>query len=321
MSRALTIGTFDGVHLGHATLVQRCRELVGSAGTVIALAFDPHPLTSLRPEMAPPRLTTFEQRRDLLLKAGADRVQHLRPDDRTLSLSPEEFVECFVTHHEPAYVVEGADFRFGRKRAGDLALLEQLGRGHGFETVCVPPVEVSLTDHTLVRASSSLARWLLHHGRIADLRRVLGHVYVVEGEVQRGRQRGRTIGFPTANLHPRQTLPAPGVYAGQAVTPGGARHLAAINVGANPTFGETYRHAEVHLIDAGDLENGYGWELTVEFHAFVRDLIRFSGPEALVRQIERDVEHARAAMSGNAAGGPGHIVIRQPDCEPARSDG
>ncbi len=320
METALTIGTFDGVHLGHATLVERCRELVGSGGRVVALAFDPHPLTELKPNLAPPRLTTFEQRQALLLQAGADDVLRLHPDRDTLSLTPEQFVDCIVGKHAPRFVVEGTDFRFGRKRAGNLPLLTELGRARGFETVCVPPVEVSLSDHALVRASSSLARWLLHHGRVRDLRRVLGRHYEVDGAVQQGRQRGRTLGFPTANVTPLQTLPCPGVYAGRAALPDGAICPAAVNVGANPTFGESYRHAEVHLIDCDRVNDGYGWTLRLEFHAWLRDLVRFDGPLSLSRQIERDVERARALVRGERLeDDPGHTVIRQPDCEPARS--
>lgn len=320
MSTALTIGTFDGVHLGHAALVRRARELVGQKGKVAALAFDPHPLTALRPDLAPPRLTTFTQRRDLLLGAGADEVHHMRPDDRTLSLSPEQFVACIVEKYRPSYIVEGADFRFGRRRTGDLELLARLGVQHGFEVVCVPPVEVCLLDHALVRASSSLARWLLHHGRIADLRRVLGRNYEVRGEVLRGKQRGRTIGYPTANLHPQQTLPCPAVYAGRATTHSGAAYLAAINVGANPTFGETYRHAEVHLLDCAELDNSYGWELRVEFHAFLRDQIRFRSPAALKEQIERDVTRTRAVVNGEFLGEErGYSAATDKIVEPVRS--
>jgi riboflavin kinase / FMN adenylyltransferase len=320
MTTALTIGTFDGVHIGHAALIRCARERLGAAGKIAALAFEPHPLTALRPDLAPPRLTTFGQRQQLLLAAGADEVHPLRPDDETLGLSPEEFIGRIVATHHPSLIVEGCDFRFGRRRAGDFDLLVELGQRHGFEAVCVPPVEVSLTDHSLVRASSSLARWLLHHGRLRDLKRVLGHPYEVYGEVLRGQQRGRTIGFPTANLHPVQTLPCPAVYAGVATTPTGNAYPAAINVGANPTFGETYRHAEVHLIGCQELDDGYGWELKVEFHAYLRDLIRFDGLETLTAQIRRDVTRARTLLGGRGECRESNpdVVHNQTD-EPARS--
>ncbi|MFG0252792.1 MAG: bifunctional riboflavin kinase/FMN adenylyltransferase [Phycisphaerales bacterium JB038] len=321
-STALTIGTFDGVHIGHAALLRCARERIGATGRIVALAFEPHPLTALCPGLAPPRLTAFDQRRELLLAAGADEVHHLRPDGETLGLEPEEFIRRLVEAHRPSLIVEGCDFRFGRRRAGDFALLSALGQRHGFETICLPEVEVCLADHSLVRASSSLARWLLHHGRLRDLRRVLGHPYEVRGEVLRGQQRGRTIGFPTANLHPEQTLPCPAVYVGRATTPSGRTYDAAINVGANPTFGETYRHAEVHLIDCQELDGEYGWELRVEFHAWLRDLIRFDGPESLQAQIARDVARAGSLLHDPGLAEETHPAAGDsPSTEPARSSG
>ena len=309
----ITIGNFDGVHAGHAALVARARE-VARAGReprrVVALTFDPHPLTSLRPEEAPPRLTTFDRKARLLQALGADRVVRLRPDERTLNEPPESFASGLTARFGPVAIVEGDDFRFGRDRTGDMDMLRALGRRLGFDVHVVAPVEVVLSDQTTVRASSTLARWLIEHGRIRDAALVLGRAYALDGEVVRGDRRGRTIGFPTANMRTTCLAPADGVYAGRALLPDGSVRPAAISVGSKPTFGEGRERAvEAYLLPDKGLQPKrnrrpslpglpeYGWGLTLEFVGWVRDQVRFESVGALVEQMQRDCERVREIVS------------------------
>jgi len=299
----ITIGTFDGVHIGHAALVARAAELATPIGArVVAMAFDPHPASRLRPGTEPARLTGFEARAALLRAAGADEVVRLEPRDELLSLSPAEFVRTLLVPLHPALIVEGGDFHFGKGRAGDVRVLAELGRDAGFGVEVVPPVEAVLTDHLIVTASSSIARWLITHGRVRDAAVVLGRAYAVRGTVVRGDQRGRTIGFPTANLETELLLPANGVYAGVARLDDGREFVAAINVGTRPTFDGHGRRFEAHLLDArADELPEYGWRLSVEVTDFIRDDVRFDSVERLVAQIERDCRAARVMVGDRRA--------------------
>ncbi|MEZ6234509.1 MAG: riboflavin kinase [Phycisphaerales bacterium] len=325
----LSIGTFDGVHLGHRAIgAEACRladvaaERGGERPRVVVLAFDPHPAAVLRPGTEPARLTTFARRADLLRAGGADEVVRLEPTPGLLGLSPEQFVDRLVAAHAPLAIVEGPDFRFGKGRAGDVAALRRLGRERSeaehFAVRVVEPVETVLGDHSIVAASSTLARWLLERGRAADVARVLGEPYRIEGTVVRGDRRGRTLGYPTANLDPETALPADGVYAGFARA-GLARgqsdaragedrsFVAAISVGTKPQFtpGQTARTIEAFLLDVerppgSDAIPGlpeYGWRLTLDLIGYVRDQARFESVDALLRQIGRDSERVREICS------------------------
>jgi riboflavin kinase/FMN adenylyltransferase len=289
MKCALSIGNFDGVHVGHAALLRRARSLVGDSGRVVAMTFDPHPVSVLRPDAAPQRLTTVQERSDLLKAAGADEVVTLVPTPELLSLEPEEFLRGVVERYKPTHIVEGHDFRFGTKARGTPATLAVLCEAWGVESAIVDPVEVDLVDQSLVRASSSVIRWLLEGARVIDAARVLGRPYSLCGEVRRGDQRGRTIGFPTANLHASTMLPADGVYAATAILPDGARHLAAVNIGARPTFAGIERRVEAHIIGES-LTFEYAWQLRLEFAAFLRDQVRFDSIARLTSQLKRDCD-------------------------------
>lgn len=302
----VTIGNFDGVHLGHVALVRRAREIAERAGggvRVVALAFDPHPAATLAPERVPPRLTTFEQRARLLGEAGADEVARLEPTGELLAMTPEQFLDEVVAELRPVAVVEGADFRFGNRRAGDVGTLEAIGKSMGFALEVVPPVEVALTDGTVVRASSTVTRWLLENGRARDAAAVLGRVHEVRGVVVKGDQRGRGIGYPTANVKSDVMAPGDGVYAGWGELPGGKRMVAAISVGDKPTFAGSAKAVEAFLMKpeggAGAVKavkswrplHGlaeYGWPLRLTFEHWVREQVRFEGVPALLEQIERD---------------------------------
>lgn len=298
----ITIGNFDGVHLGHQALVRHACELAAkSDARVIALAFDPHPASLLRPGAEPPRLTTFAQREALLTSIGAAEVIRLTPTPALLDLSPGEFIEQVVVPLAPVAVVEGPDFHFGKGRTGTPLVLQQLGQKHGFSTRILPPVEVPLTDQVIVSCSSSRVRWLLGHGRIADVAQVLGRFHVISGTVVQGDRRGRTIGIPTVNLATEQMLPGLGVYAGLARLPDGRVAPAAISVSTRPTFGGAGVRLEAHLLDlarAADAPNlagllEYGWPIELELRGWVRDDLRLPGLDAITRQIARDIQRVR----------------------------
>jgi len=297
---AITIGNFDGVHRGHAALVERCRSraaVIGPNVRALALCFDPHPATVLAPGAAPARLTTFEERVRLLLAAGADDVVRLVPSRELLGMSPEEFAGWLVKTHAPAVVVEGEDFHFGKGRAGKIETLRELGRTHAFEVDVVGPVEVVLGDHLVARASSSLARWMVSHGRVRDAAIILGRPYSLDGVVTKGDQRGRTIGFPTANLATECLLPANGVYGCRATLPDQTTCGAAVNIGERPTFSGTERRVEAHLLtELPPAIDSYGWPLRIEFIGRLRDQVRFASVDDLRNQLARDTARAKAIL-------------------------
>ena len=296
MSRSvITIGHFDGVHRGHRVLLDRARAAARSQGAaVIAMAFDPHPATVLRPGTEPPRLCSTEEKIARLKEAGADDVVLLKPEAGLLGQTPEQFVQGVVDEYRPVAMVEGRDFRFGKKRAGDIDTLAALGREHGFEVIVQPAVELGLSDMLIAPVSSSLIRWLVGRGRMVDAALCLAEHYSLTGRVTEGEQRGRTIGVPTANLDPsayaQQLAPADGVYAGY-VDLGQASYVAAISIGVKPTFGERRLTVEAHILDfTGDI---YGQRITIRFARWLRDQYAFPGIEALRQQLERDIGQTR----------------------------
>ena len=308
----ITIGTFDGVHVGHAALVRAARQLADGHGggrlSVVAMVFDPHPLTTIAPAAAPARLMSFEDKAACLRALGADEIVRLEPRRELLDLSPEAFLDAQVVPRRPVAVVEGWDFCFGKNRAGDTDLLCRLGSGRGFATQVVEPVLVALNDHSVVRAASTLCRWLLAQGRVDDAAIVLGRPHTLTGRVVQGDRRGRAIGFPTANLETASLLPADGVYAAAARLEDGRVFPAAVNIGERPTFAGAARTVEAHLIThGGPTARGawsalpglaeYGWTVRLDLLMFMRDQMRFPGIPALCGQLARDVERARCAFA------------------------
>lgn len=298
----LSIGNFDGVHRGHAALIAAARAIADQQRLKVAvLSFDPHPASLLRPGSQPARLTSFAQRERALRDLGVDEVHRLQPTPDLLDLTPEAFIDRIVREHAPAAIVEGADFRFGKGRTGGMDTLAELGTQHGFEAVTVPAEEVCLSDHALVHASSTITRWLIEHGRVRDAAIVLGRDYAMAGTVVRGERRGRTIGYPTANLDSPCLPPGDGVYAGIAELPDGRTVHAAISVGTKPQFdrGQIPRTTETFLLGveadgvriAGLPE--YGWDITLRFSSFLRDQGRFAGLDALLAQMDRDCARVR----------------------------
>jgi len=307
----VSIGNFDGVHLGHAELIRRARVMAGPLGArVVAMTFDPHPNAVLVPGWREQRLTRVEDRERLLVEAGADEVVRLKPERGLLGRTPAEFVDWVIERHSAVGFVEGEDFHFGRGRAGNVDVLRQIGAERGFGVEVVAPVEVALTDQTLARASSTLVRWLLERGRVRDAAAVLGRAHSVVGRVVRGARRGRTIGFPTANVETGLMAPADGVYAAEARLEDGRMYVAAVSVGTNPQFtagsDAPARTIEAYLLDvehSGDAIRGlpeYGWGIELRLLDWVRDQATFESVEALVAQIGRDCDRVRAMVEGGA---------------------
>jgi riboflavin kinase/FMN adenylyltransferase len=286
-----TIGVFDGVHLGHQRVVERAGQVARDRDLpLVVITFDPHPDEVIRPGSHPPFLTTPRRQAELLSGLGADAVFVLPFNVEFSRLSPDEFVRAVLVERlHSAAVVVGDDFRFGHRAAGDVALLGQLGEKYDFTAEGVP-----LLGTDGVRVSSTRIRELLSAGDVAGATAALGRPHRVEGIVVRGHQRGRALGFPTANLEtlPHTATPADGVYAGTLITlnPDGteaSRWPAAISVGANPTFAAT------DALDRDDLDL-YGTHAAIEFAARLRDNTKFDSIEALVAQIHEDVNQARA---------------------------
>lgn len=270
--RAIAIGTFDGVHRGHASVIRTAIN-TGLAATVVT--FDPHPRLALgnRVEL----IATLERRLELLAGAGAEATLVAAFTPELMRLEPEEFAEGYLRAIGAEAIVAGSDFRFGRKRRGDLELLERLG----FEVVTAPEVD---------GVSSSRIRAALHEGDVVAAAAMLGRPPEVDGIVVAGDQRGGTLGYPTANIavQPELLVPGYGIYAGSA-----RGHRAAVSIGTNPHYGGSERRIEPYLLDfEGDL---YGQRLTVELWQHLRDERAFESEAALVEQIAADVEATRSA--------------------------
>jgi riboflavin kinase/FMN adenylyltransferase len=285
---AVTIGNFDGVHRGHAALLAELRRVAEAVeGPAIAVTFDPHPLQLLRPEQFLPLLTTPADRAELLTTYGADHVLLLRTTPELLRLTAEEFfTEVLVGRLAARAVVEGPNFGFGRNRQGNIDTLGDLCQQHGLTLTVATPL--LLND---VPVSSSRVRTALVQGDVRKAAELLSRPYLLRGVVGTGQRRGGTLGFPTANLEQVPTvIPGDGVYAVRALHDGRVWPAAA-NIGPNPTFGESARKVEVHLIGfKGDL---YGRPLAVDFVERLRDTRPFRDVSELVEQLRRDVEQAR----------------------------
>jgi riboflavin kinase/FMN adenylyltransferase len=286
----VALGNFDGVHLGHQAVLRRAVEEGERRGVrVVATTFDPHPRTVLGSRVQPELLTTLELRREALLRYGADEVRVIRFDEELSRKSPEEFVrDVLVGEIGAKAVVVGENFRFGYRAAGGVQELGRLMRAWGGEAYAVAVRgEAGKGD-----ISSTRIRELIARGEVGEAAALLGRPYVLRGEVVVGDRRGRSIGFPTANVlpHAAVVVPARGVYAGF-VSDGRAVHPACTNVGVAPTFGRGESRIEAYVLGfGGDL---YGHVVDVSFLRRIRPEKRFSGVEELKEQIARDVEEAR----------------------------
>jgi riboflavin kinase/FMN adenylyltransferase len=286
---AVALGSFDGVHLGHRAILGTAVARARAAGLdALACTFDRHPLEVLQPDRAPALISTLDERLSLIGETGVDGVVVLAFTRELAAVEPEVFVKDVLLGRLRARdVVVGYNHRFGRGARGDAGLLEQLGQRLGFRAHIVPPMTVEGAA-----VSSTEIRTALQRGDVEAAARRLGRPYAIGGVVTAGAGRGRTLGFPTANIAPdRPPLVARGVYHGR-LTLDGKEHAAVVNVGVRPTFGETTLAVEAHLLDfSGDL---YGRQVRLAFLERLRDEMRFASVEDLRSQIARDVEAARA---------------------------
>ncbi len=293
----VTIGAYDGVHLGHQAVLRLVRELADARGLDAALVtFDRHPAEVVRPESAPRLLTTLEQRLELLDATGdLELCWVLAFDEARSKESAEDFVrEVLVDGVGARLVVVGADFHFGHRRGGNVPLLERMGAELGFEVLGLGLVAVE-GDPTAIPYTSTRIRELLAKGDVAEAARLLGRPHEVRGVVERGDQRGAEhLGVPTANLRvpERICLPADGVYAGSFVAEDEIERTTAISVGTRPTFYEDGDVlVEAHVLDfEGDL---YGQQVKVRFREWIRGQERFESTEALVEQMDADIQATR----------------------------
>lgn len=270
-----------------ACLVRHARE---NNATSAVFTFEPHPIQLLRPRESPPALMSLDQKAEMIQACGVDYMVVYQTDLRLLNLSPAEFFQSVVIDEFQARgMVEGPNFFFGRNRSGNAQTLTELCAGSHLLLEIVPPVFVGTQ-----MVSSSVIRQQILDGNMTDATALLGHRYRVRGQVSKGAERGKQLGFPTANLtHVVSVLPKDGVYAGVAVR-GDEKWAAAINLGPNPTFGERRRKLEAHLLDfAGDL---YDQSIEIEFVARIRDTQPFPDVDSLKSQLALDVEQVRSIV-------------------------
>jgi riboflavin kinase/FMN adenylyltransferase len=284
----VTVGNFDGVHLGHQELLRNVRKRAADSGDVSAvLTFYPHPAQVLRPAQAPALLMTLEQRLTAIEQMGIDAAFVLRFDAQLAAMSAEDFVSRFLVETMRARsVLVGGNFRFGHRQAGDVALLAALGAKWNFEVVVAPPV----AENGLV-VSSTLIRSAVREGRIEDANRMLGRPYALAGEIRPGTGQGRRLVVPTLNLATGQAIvPANGVYATRVVIEG-RLYEAATNVGVRPTFNGSHLTIESYLLNFDENLTRGGME--VRFCERLREERKFPGTEALREQVLNDIERAR----------------------------
>lgn len=300
----LTIGNFDGVHVGHQEILRTARQLAREkAAELVVMTFEPHPVAILHPEKAPGVLTPLPLKLHLLRDFADDCIIVLEDSKQLLSLSPDDFVDTFLMATiEPAIIVEGNDFNFGADRQGNVQTLRQLGRVRGFDVVVVDPRQIQLPTAQTIRVSSTIIRYMLESGHVAEATAALSRPYQLVGPIIPGWGRGRKLGFPTLNMRkPDQIIPGEGVYAGsveiadsqEALLGDNERLDAVFSIGQATTFGDEHPLLiEAHLLtdDVGDMTDKW---MTMDFVQRLRDQHKFAAPEDLVAQIARDCRHAR----------------------------
>jgi len=290
-----TVGTFDGVHRGHWTVLREIRERADATGRrSVLVTFDPHPLRIVRPEHAPLMLTTPVEKKEILAEAGLDYAVFLSFTEALSRYEPRRFVEeILVERLRVEELVIGYDHGFGRDREGDPTTLRDIGDELGFTVDVVPPVVVGAEA-----VSSSRIRRMLMEGRVSGVIEPLGRPYSVRGIVVRGEGRGRGLGFPTANLaigERDKLIPPEGIYAVRAILRSGT-YMGALHMGPRPTFKGSPPSVELHLLDFD--RDIYGEEIRVDFIERLRGIEPFTGVDALVDQIRKDVDRAREIVSG-----------------------
>ncbi|RHA43554.1 bifunctional riboflavin kinase/FAD synthetase [Cellulomonas rhizosphaerae] len=307
----VTIGNFDGVHRGHASVLQRmCADAASAGASAVAVTFTPHPQQVHRPESAQPLLTGDADRLELLEATGLDAVLLLTYTLDFARQTPEEFVRRYLVEGLGArVVVVGRDVRFGWNNSGDLATMVELGRSYGFSVEVIEDVtptagadpgsaEDHVADPLRRRWSSTWVRELLEAGDVVQAARVLGRPHRLRGEVVHGDARGRELGFPTANLSQdaEGMVPADGVYAGRLRRPDGTVLPSAVSIGTNPTFDGVQRRVEAYVLDRTDLDL-YGERVVLELVERLRPTLKFDGIEPLITQMHADVERVREVLA------------------------
>lgn len=300
----VTIGNFDGVHRGHHEVLERLVGLARQRGAAaVAISFDPHPAQVHRPGNCPPLIMGLADRIDALAETGIDALLMIHYTPEFALSTADEFVRDIIVGRLGACaVVVGHDVRFGRANEGDFATMVELGAKYGFDVVGIDDVG----EHR--RWSSTWIREALANGDVDTAAEILGRPHRMRGEVVHGAARGRELGFPTANLATDASgiIPSDGVYAGWLVDESGMRWPAAISVGSNPTFDGVSRQVEAHVIDrphetVEDFDL-YGQQVAVEFVARLRPMVAYHGVDALIGQMNDDVERSRSILAGDRAG-------------------
>jgi riboflavin kinase/FMN adenylyltransferase len=285
---ALTVGSFDGVHLGHLDVIAHAvRGATWAKGESALITFEPHPRCVLDPANCPQSITTLQEKLALIGAAGIDHAIVLRFDRELSALSPQEFIDRLAASMEIRRWVIGFDFAFGRGRTGNVEWL----RNHGHDVDVIPPFKIDGRD-----LHSSEIRRLITAGEVDQANRLLGREYSMSGPVESGDHVGRQLGFPTANIgiEPNKLVPALGAYAGKVRAPEG-EFVAALSVGYRPTFGGTQLRVEAFLLDfEGDL---YQQRLELRFLRYLHPDIKFATPGDLVRQLKQDVADTRRIVT------------------------
>ena len=304
----LTIGNFDGVHMGHQEIVAAASRIAREKGTELAaMTFEPHPVAVLYPERAPGVLTPLSLKKHVLGQCGVDVLIVLKGDRELLGLSPEDFVKRFLVENiRPSVVVEGSDFNFGAARSGSIETLSEFGAENGFGVRVIDPRKIKLSTGQLVKVSSTMIRYMLESGHIADAAAALGRPYRLCEEIIPGRGIGRKLGFPTLNMKkPGQVIPAEGVYAGfvkigndpEAVLLSEDKLPAVYSIGQARTYGEDFPLLiEAHLLEC-NLNVAVGQFMAMDFIDRIRAQHKFNTPEELSRQITQDCDAAERILA------------------------
>jgi riboflavin kinase / FMN adenylyltransferase len=303
----LTIGNFDGVHVGHREILLKARSLAQDHDAeMVVMTFEPHPVAVLHPEKAPGVLTPLSLKLHLLRDYADDCIIVLQDNQELLSLAPEDFVDKFLMASiAPRVIVEGDDFHFGARRAGDVETLRAFGAHKGFAMEVVPPKQIELSTGQMLRVSSTVVRYMLESGHVADAATALSRPYRLMGPIVSGWGRGRKLGFPTLNMgKPHQIIPAEGVYVGmvelaesqEALLRKTERLPAVFSIGEARTFGDQYPLLiEAHLLDRTVPDMTGHW-MAMDFIRHLRHQHKFGSSDVLVKQIEKDCQQARGVL-------------------------
>jgi riboflavin kinase/FMN adenylyltransferase len=309
----LTIGNFDGIHLGHQEVLSAARRTAeNKQAEFIAMTFEPHPVAILYPNKAPGVLTPLELKKLLLAQFGLDCLVLLKDSAELLNLSPEDFVRKFLVENIcPGAVVEGDDFNFGAGRAGNIETLKKLGAENNFDILVIEPKTIKLSTGQIVRVSSTMIRYMLEGGHVADAAVALGRPYRLIEEIIPGRGVGKKLGFPTLNMKkPNQVIPAEGVYAGFVRIGDTIKDVissedvipAAYSIGQARTYGDEFPLLiEAHLLKE-NVKGRIGRFMAMDFIRRIRSQHKFKSPEKLSAQIAKDCQSAKEILAKNASG-------------------